>query len=110
MEVEAVEMVKSTGMDCVELLPAFPETTMVVEYVPAASPAMFGVTVNVAGAVPEVRESESHPAVVSALQFKVPVPELETVTVCGVRPFPSTEAEKARPLGLRLTSAPRLSP
>ena len=103
-------MVKSTGMDCVELLPEFPETTMVVEYVPAESPAMFGVTVNAAGAVPEVMESESHPAVVSALQFNVPVPELETVMVCGERPFPSAEAEKATPLGLRLTSAPRLSP
>lgn len=83
-----VEMVKSTGMVCGVLVAPTPVTVMVVEYVPAASPGVIAVTVNEAGAVPETEESESHPAVVLALQFKVPVPELEMVTVCVAGSLP----------------------
>ena len=75
-----VEIVRFTGIDCVVLEAPSPDTTMVVEYIPAARPEMFGVTVNEEGAVAEGGESESHPAVVFTLQSNVPVPELETVT------------------------------
>jgi len=97
-----VEMVRSTGIDCVVLVEPVPETTIVVVYVPAPSPAMFGVTVNEPGAVPEVEVSESHGAVVLALQSKVPVPESEIVTVCAAGLDPPCVAEKSRALGLRL--------
>ncbi|MBU6482729.1 MAG: hypothetical protein KGS09_19580 [Nitrospirae bacterium] len=81
-------MVKSTGMDCGVLVAPAAVTVMAVEYVPAASPAMIAVAVNEAGAVPEMAESESHPAVVLTLQFNVPVPELEMVTVCAAGSLP----------------------
>jgi len=97
----AVEMVKSTGIDCGVLVAPVAETVMVVEYVPAASPEMFMVAVNEVGAVPEVEESESHAAVVLALQSNVLVPELEMVTVCGTGLLPPCVAENARPVGLR---------
>jgi hypothetical protein len=90
VEVEDVDaaMVKSTGMVCGVLVAPDPVTVMVVEYVPAASPGVIAVTVNEVGAVPEMEESESHPAVVLTLQFNVPVPELEMVTVCAAGSLP----------------------
>ena len=77
-----VEMVKVTGMDCGVLVAPAAVTVMVVEYVPAASPEMFAVAVNGAGAVPETGESASHGAVVLTLQSNGPVPELEMPTTC----------------------------
>jgi hypothetical protein len=81
-----VEMVKVTGRDCGVFVAPPPVTVIVVEYVPAASPELFTVAVNEPGAVleavPELGESESHGAVVLTLQFNVPFPELEMVTVC----------------------------
>ena len=82
------EMVKSTGMDCVVLVVPTAVTVMVVEYVPAASPATIAVAVNEPGAVPERDESKSHPAVVVTLQSNVPVPELAMVTVCAAGSLP----------------------
>jgi len=105
-----VEMVRSTGIDCVVLPGPFPETTIVVEYVPTPSPVMFGVTVSDPGAVPAEELSESHGAAVLALQSKVPDPELEILIVCAVGLLPPCVAEKSRPLGLRLNSAPRFKP
>lgn len=77
------EMVKSTGIVCGVLVAPVPVTVMVVEYVPAASPATIAVAVNEPGAVPERDESKSHPAGVLRLQSNAPVPELEMVTVCA---------------------------
>jgi len=81
------EMVKVTGRDSGVLVAPLPLTVMVVEYVPAASPALFTVAVSEPGsvleAVPEFGESESHGAVVLTPQPKVPFPELEMVTVCA---------------------------
>ena len=77
-----VEMVKVTGMDWGVLVAPVAVTMMVVEYVPAASPATIAVAVNEAGAVPETGESASHGAVVLTLQFNVPFPELEMATAC----------------------------
>ena len=110
VDVVDVEMVKSTGIDCVVFAGPSPETTIVVEYVPAASPAMIGVTVNEDGAVAEVGEIKSHPAVVFTLQSNVPVPELETVTVCGAGLLPPRVAEKARPVGFRPIVEPLSKP
>lgn len=75
---------------------------MVVEYVPAARPAMFAATASEAGAVAEAGESESHGAVVVTFQSNVPDPELEMVTVCAAGLLPPCVAEKARPVGLTL--------
>lgn len=89
VDVEEVgsEIVKVTGRDSGVLVAPLPLTVMVVEYVPAASPALFTVAVSEPGAVleavPELGESESHGAVVLTLQPKVPFPELEMVTVCA---------------------------
>lgn len=81
-----VEMSKVTGMDCGVLVAPTPVTMMVVEYVPAASPEIFAVAVNEAGAlldeVPERGESVSHVALVLTLQSNGPFPELEMLTVC----------------------------
>ena len=106
----AVEMVKSTEVDCGVLVAPVAETVMVVEYVPAASPEMFAVAVNEAGAVPEVEESESHAAVVLTLQSNVLVPELEMVTVCGIGLLPPYVAENATPVGLRPIVEPLFKP
>ena len=81
-----VEMSKVTGMDCGVLVAPTPVTMMVVKYVPAASPEIFAVAVNEAGAlpdeVPERGESVSHVALVLTLQSNGPFPELEMLTVC----------------------------
>lgn len=96
-------------MVCGELVAPTAVTVMVVEYVPAASPGMIGVTVNDAGVVPAVAESESHAAVVLTLQLNVSVPELEMVTVWGDGSLPPCMAEKARPVGARLIVAATVS-
>ena len=75
-------MVKVTGMDCGVFVAPVAVMMMVVEYVPAASPATIAVAVNEPGAVPETGESASHGAVVLTLQFNVAVPELEMATAC----------------------------
>ena len=81
-----VKMSKVTGMDCGVLVAPTPLTMMVVEYVPAASPEIFAVAVNEAGAlpdkVPERGESVSHVALVLTLQSNGPFPESEMLTVC----------------------------
>jgi len=83
-----VEMVKSTGMDCGVLVAPVPVTVMVVEYVPAASPATITVAVNELGAVPETDERAIQGAVVLTLQSNVSFPELEMVTVCAAGSLP----------------------
>jgi hypothetical protein len=90
VEVEEVDatMVKSTGMVCGVLVAPVPVTVMVVEYVPAASPATIAVAVNELGAVPETVERASQGAVVLTLQSNVPFPELEMVTVCAAGSLP----------------------
>ena len=108
VDVEDVEMVKSTGMVCGVLVAPVPMTVMVVEYVPAASPATIAVAVNEPGAVPERDESKSHPAGVLTLQSNAPVPELEMVTVCAAGLLPPSMAEMARAVGLRLIVAVEL--
>ena len=75
---------------------------MVDEYVPAASPEMFAVAVNDAGAVPETGESESQEAAALTLQLRVPVPELLMLTVCAAGLLPPWLAENAMLVGLRL--------
>jgi hypothetical protein len=81
-----VEISKVTGMDCGVFVAPTPATMMVVEYVPAASPEIFAVAVNEAGAlpdeVPERGESVSHVALVLTLQSNGPFPELEMLTLC----------------------------
>lgn len=81
-----VEISKVTGMDGGVLVAPTPVTMMVVEYVPAASPEIFAVAVNEAGAlldeVPERGESVSHVALVLTLQSNGPFPEFEMLTVC----------------------------
>lgn len=90
VDVEAVdvEMVKSTGMDCGELVAPVPVTVMVVEYVPAASPATITVAVNELGVVPETAERAIQGEVVLTLQSNVCFPEVEMVTVCAAGSLP----------------------
>ena len=90
VEVEevAATMVKSTGMDCGVLVAPVPVMVMVVEYVPAASPATITVAVNELGAIPETEERAIQGAVVFTLQSSVPFPELEMVTVCAAGSLP----------------------
>ena len=83
-----VEMVKSTGMDCGVLVAPVAVTVMVVEYVPAASPATITVAVNELGAVPESGERTIHGAVVVTLQSNVSFPGLEMATVCAAGSLP----------------------
>ena len=67
---------------------------------------MFAVTVNESEALPETlpetAENESHAAVVLALQFNFPFPELEMPTVRVNEVLSPSVAEKLRPVGLRL--------
>ena len=83
-----VEMVKSTGMDCGVLVAPASVTVIVVEYVPAASPATITVAVNELGAAPELGERAIQGAVVLTLQSNVSFPELEMVTVCAAGSLP----------------------
>ena len=81
-------IVNVTGMDWGVLVAPAPVTVMVVGYVPAASPEIFAVAVNDAGAVPEMGESESQEAAALTLQLRVPVPELLMLTVCAAGLLP----------------------
>lgn len=83
-----VETVTVTGINCGVLTAPTAATVIVVEYVPAASPAMFAVAVNQEGVVPETEESASHGAAVLTLQSNVPAPESEMDTVCAAGSLP----------------------
>jgi len=67
-------------MDSGVLVAPVAVTVMVVEYVPAASPATIAVALKEAGADPETGKRASHGAGELTVQFNVPVPELETGT------------------------------
>ena len=90
VEVEevAAATIRSTGMVCGVLVAPVAVTVMVVEYVPAASPATIAVAVNEPGGVPETEESKSHGALVLTLQLNVPFPELEMMAVCAAGSLP----------------------
>ncbi len=88
VRVGAAAIVNVTGIDWGVLVAPVPVTVMVDEYVPAASPEMFAVAVNDAGAVPEMGESESQEAAALTLQPRVPVPELLMLTVCAAGLLP----------------------
>jgi len=108
-----VEMSKVTGMDCGVLVAPTPVTMMVVEYFPAASPEIFAVAVNDAGAlpdeVPDRGNSVSHVAVVLTLQSNVPFPELEMLTECTGLVSPCVTV-KVKVVGVRLIAEALFKP
>ena len=81
-------MVKITGMDSGVFVAPAPVTVMVVEYVPAASPAMIAVALKEDGAFPVTGETASHGAVVLTLQSIRPLPELDMSTACPAGSLP----------------------
>ena len=79
------EMVKVTGMLWPLLVAPTPKTVMDAVYVPVTRPVRSAVAVIVFDALPDAvpveGESVSHEADVLALQLKLPLPELEMLTV-----------------------------
>jgi len=100
-----VETVNVTGMACGVFVAPVAETVIVAEYVPAARPELYAVTLNEDGAVPERGESASQDAAVLTLQVKTPLPELEIATACPAGSLPPCVAEKERLAGLKLIAA-----
>ena len=71
-------------------------TVIGVVYVPGASPAIDGVTVTVAGAVPLDGLTESHDADSASVKLRVPPPVLVTSKVCAAGFAPPSVAVKDR--------------
>ena len=105
----AGEMVKVAGMLWPLLVAPTPKTVMDAVYVPVTSPVRSAVAVSVSDVVPDAVPVEgasvSHEADVLTLQFKVPLPELEMLTVWTGLVSPCV-TEKAKLVGLELIVEP----